>query len=385
MAERDRRTFGDVMKIIGASILNPGFGLMAAHETSPRTREKRALENDLRREALQAQRDLPGLLESRSTVVAPGAHLELLEGGRQSLPGKRVSVPTHQTPEGQQQLLGLLARIDAGAAAKAAMPQRGRANTTQNRIDALLQEAQRRGLSPSETNAFIDQNMTGVGGNPLEAALTQLMLQQRQQDLDTSREQEEREADEFKAEENTFVNNLQVSGDSLLDLARVNERLANRDGLEGFLTRPGIPLGQLRRDAASMFDEDAAADIDRFNSLTNQIAISRLDTEGFDGNTNARFSAFTSTKPSFNALGPANNGTIRDNLRGVLLADEARGFVLPSNVRKKYEREVKRLEGLVGNEETGATRSVVLPDGRIMDDVPANVTDEEAIRMAQGR
>jgi hypothetical protein len=221
----------------------------------------------------------------------------------------------------------------------------------------------------------------GGSSNPIEMALAAALLQQREGANLAAEEERERERKEGTAEENEFINNLTVSGDSLMDLARVNGRLMNREGLSGYLAKPGLPFAQRRRDVLTGWDEDAAADIDSFNSLANQIAISRLSTESFDGNTNARFSAFTSTKPTFEAVGPANYLTIMKNLEGVLLADEAKGFVLSPERRSKYKREVERLRGLTRGAGDGQqTRSVTLPDGRIVDNVPANVTDEQLIQ-----
>ncbi len=344
-----KKKMGDA--IIGAILStvatgSPMPGLMAGgmHGSG---RERRARENDLMRDKFDARDDLVGLLSRSSTVERPGMMLDSVDGSAPyQLPGKRARVPTYQTADGQQELMGILARIDPAAAAKAALPNQERANTMEQRIAALREEARRRGYTPDETNKFIDANL-GAGTDPMAA----LALEMQQQRLEAARRAEEeaqreaeREAEDREVEANEYRNNLQSSAENLMELYAVNERLGNDNSALGYLTKSGLPFEQLRRGAASVLNPEAAADVNTFDSLVNQIAIERLKTENFDGNTNARFGAFTKTKPSYEFMGPANAKTIIRQLKGILLADEANNFTLPPGERRKIQNFIDRAE-----------------------------------------
>lgn len=386
MAEQRRgQWFGDALK--GAAIAGP-FGLLLGPMVFKDARQKREQENAMLRDSIDAQHELTDLLGNQVPVTTQGQGQRinefLPEAGQQgmqpgmTLPGKRNTqmVPEVATPQGQMKVMQMLSRMSPEGAFKVAeslIP----GSTT--RATAAMKEMQQFGY-PMTQEGFQQYNKDkGGSASPIESLLLSMQLQ-REQDAAAEREREaSQEATELDREEKSFRNNLQVSGDSLMELARVNERLMGREGVSGALSRPGLPFAELRRDIASSFDESVAADIDTFNSLTNQIAISRLDTEGFDGSTNARFKAFTSTKPSFEAVGDANYMTIMNNLQGVLLADEAQGYTLPDFTRQKYEREVNRLRSLTGRQ--GDLRSVTLPNGDIVHNVPSTTTDEQLYKM----
>lgn len=386
--------FGDTLKAM--SFMGPA-GLFAGPAVRS-AREKRELENKMLRDSIAAREEFTDLLGRSADVPvgppqAPGPQ-QLWQnpaaGGalpQSPLPGPGgfESVPEYQTPEGQQKVLQLISRMGpdgAAAAAEAVMP------GTQQRATAAMKEMSMFGY-PMTQEGFQKYNEDRGGQtDPLTALLTQMQLARETSEQEERERTAAQEAQELRTEHRSFRNNLQTSGDSLMELARVNERLMGREGVRGALARPGVPFAQMRRDIASSFDETIASDIDTFNSLTNQIAISRLDTEGFDGNTNARFKAFTSTKPSFEAVGPANYMTIKNNLEGVLLADDAapEDAKLPEYIRKKYEREVARLSQLTaGGGSSQGGRSVTLPNGDIVDNVPPNVTDEQVIQFMQQR
>lgn len=394
MADGERRGLLD--NSAGAGLAASAFMGPAGLFLGPsikRARERRELENKLLRDSIAAREEFTDLLGRRVEVPrGPGGAPGQLTGLWQDpATGERLPMSPsagaagfdemayYQTPEGQQKVMQLMSRMSpdlAGKVAESILP------GTTDRATSTMKEMAAMGMPMTLENLRAYHEATGKGESPIEAALAAILLQQRQQELEGAQTEAEREQQEEETEHRNFRNNLQTSGDSLMELARVNERLMGREGLKGYLARPGVPFGQMRRDIASSFDEGIATDIDTFNSLANQIAISRLDTESFDAGTNQRFQAFTSTKPSFDAVGPANYVTIRNNLQGVLLADDAApaGAKLPKNVREKYQREVNRLRGISGGQPT-STRSVTLPDGRIVDNVPPNVTDQQVIQM----
>lgn len=399
MAEERRRGLQLGQRLAGGLVAGPLGLLMGpqAFQSMKETRERRELENKLLRDSVAAREEFTDLLGRQVEVprnpAAMGQQPQLFQNPAAPGPAPQASpiagpggfntVPEISTPQGQQRVMQLMSRMSPAGAMKVGeslLPGSGQ------RATAAIKEMQMFGYPMNQEGFQQYQADRGGSGNPIEMALAASLLAQREQQTAAATEEREREGEERNVEENEFVNNLTTSGDSLMDLARVNERLMNREGLAGYLAKPGLPMAQARRDVLSGWDENAAADIDSFNSLANQIAISRLSTESFDGNTNARFSAFTSTKPTFDAVGPANYLTIMKNLEGVLLADEAKGFVLSPERRTKYQREVGRLRGLTrGAGGSQQTRSVTLPDGRIVDNVPENVTDDQVYQMMMQR
>jgi hypothetical protein len=395
VAEQQRRglldnPIGDTLT--AAAFMGP-VGLFAGGVVK-NARERRELENKLLRDQVAARQEFTDLLGRTVDVPAgpapgPAAQPQGLwqdPAAAQPLPYSPVagpagvqSVPEYQTPQGQQKILQLISRMGpdgAMAAAEAVLPQ------TAERATAAMKEMATFGYDPT-IEGFRQYNEDRGGAvDPVTALLAEMQLTRQRQAAEAEERTSRQEEEELSTEHKSFRNNLQTSGDSLMKLYEVNNRLSSREGISGFLGRPGVPFGQARRDIATQFDESVAADIDTFKSLANQIAISRLDTEGFDGNTNARFQAFTSTKPTFDAVGAANNNTILSNMNGVLLADDA----APSDAKLSPEKRAT-FEAFVRQLEAGGigTRSVQLPDGRIVDNVPQNVSDQQVIQMMQGR
>lgn len=122
----------------GASpIGNLGLGLLAASgpSTTPRSfgqvlaqasqfaseRQRAAMQNQAMRQALEdsqsrreAMQQLPGLLAQTTVAQAPSTQQITGIGGEAvgRIPGRQGLIPTVQTPEGQQQLMGLLAQAN---------------------------------------------------------------------------------------------------------------------------------------------------------------------------------------------------------------------------------------------------------------------------------
>lgn len=393
MAEAEQRRMGLLSRLISP---------LVGRDNLEAQRTRREQENRMLRESIAAQGEFVDLLGRtvevpRGVAPSPGPQLwqdpntgQLLPSSPVAGPGGFDTVPEFQTPQGQQRMLQSLARMSPEGAMKvgeALLP------GSTKRATAAMKEMQMFGYPMTQDGFRQYQEDRGGGEDPITSMLLAMQLRSEEQEALRRKREADREAEELETEHTSFRNNLQVSGDTLMELALVNERLMGREGVANVLARPGLGFDELRRMAANLYDEDITTDIDTFNSLTNQIAISRLDTEGFDGNTNKRFEAFTSTKPSFKSVGPANYVTIRNNMRGVLLADDAAptGAKLPEYTRKKYEREVDRLTRLIGDDggaDPVISRTVTLPDGKVVtvDNVPPGISDEQIINMImQGR
>jgi len=190
---------GDVVKGVGMAALggvNPLFGLLAAGGIK-NNRMKREAENKKLRDQMTATDELTGLLNSKTTTAAPTVGpskvVEGLPGMFEpfAIPGKRGEVPTVQTPEGQQQLLGIMSKLNPGATGASLLPkQNARTNTMQQRIGALGAEADRRGLVGEEKNAFIDQYLAqGAQGDPVMAMLMSERLEEKRLANDSAAEQ----------------------------------------------------------------------------------------------------------------------------------------------------------------------------------------------------
>ena len=236
---------GDFIKGAGTAALmgaNPLLGLLAGGAIK-NNRMKREAENKMLRDRMTATDELTGLLNSKTTTAAPTVGpskvVEGLPGMFEpfAIPGKRGEVPTVQTPEGQQQLLGIMSKLNPGATGASLLPkQNARTNTMAQRIGALQQEALRRGLSPEETNAFIDANLSSGSFDPM-AMLAGQMQEERlaAQRLANEEAQKtaEREADERRRGIASQTASLRSTLRGIDDLAKNNEFLA------GTILRPG--------------------------------------------------------------------------------------------------------------------------------------------------
>lgn len=124
----------------GNPLFDVGVGLLAASAPRPggvgfgealanamqfaSQRQQQALQSQIQREALlqrqrqqQALAQLPGILTGMTTVEDAPTTIAADDpmGITATIPGRREQVPTIQTPEGQQQLIGLLSQIDPSA------------------------------------------------------------------------------------------------------------------------------------------------------------------------------------------------------------------------------------------------------------------------------
>ena len=251
--------FTDVLKggaaaaVVGA---NPLLGLLAYPELKKR-REQREMDNELARDKMTTHRDmqdarsdLSGLLGRRKSLVPANApNAPSPDGLNEVVPFQQgPEGPYYKTEQGQQELMGILARLDPAAAAQAALPpvQQERSNTLDLKIQAAIREAGRRGYDPEKTNEFVDTIVTRGGQEGMSIAEMLLMEQRRQKlelDRDAANRNEELREKAFRTGEvgiNSSLRRIKSLGDA-------NQQLST-----GFL-RPGWGV-ELRAEGLSAWE-----------------------------------------------------------------------------------------------------------------------------------
>lgn len=349
---------------------SPLLGLLAGGQINA-GRKASALENDILREQLSGIRkqqgatdQLQGLLSSQSTVQGPTRQAGLLdvEGGQPSpfnLPGRRQSVPTIQTPGGQQQALGMLGQIAPGATAQGLLanmfpPQR--ANTSQMKLDGFESAVGRRATEQEAANIF--------GAASSDTKIDELLAESRlfmlNQQLREATTQAETDAAERRIETETIDGAVFASLNQLAEMAEINTQRATG----GVLAQPGFGSEQ-KQFAAQLgslltgpFNPELSQDLgsvaqnnERFDQLANTLAITRLNFESFNAGTDSRLQAWRDTKPSSDLQGSTNNLVIADTIQGALDVAESRRLSVPD--RAKFEALIKQLRASESSNDIG--------------------------------
>lgn len=266
-----------------ATGFNPLIGLLAAPGIKS-GRERREIEMDERRERIRAARsqnnardDLRGLLTQNTTVQGAPRSVGLLdpEGGMDaiSIPSRRESVPTVNTPAGQQQLMGLLGELAPGAVAQSVLPS--------NRADsATIREMQALGYPLTQEGFQAFQDAKGGGTQEIEALLTRLELENAITERDQTRQERTRAR---QTEERGINRNLRKIG----DLAELSQNL------QGTFLETGLPFSEFRRGIAggkaglqkligmdAEKTEEMLADYDKLNKGLSDLIIETQDRFG---------------------------------------------------------------------------------------------------------
>lgn len=326
---------------------NPLLGLLAAGGIKD-SRDRRGLENDALRENLDTAKrrktatdTLQGLLADKTTIQDPSLSGGILFGQDENslftpgdaptphtIPGRRNQVPSISTDEGLAQAQGLLAEIAPGIAANSILPNQ-RSNPLATRAATLTQMLGR---------PLTEDEMLHVGGAKPETTndtlLAELAITRARAEARAAETEEERLAKERRVESLEFQGNVNTAADQLFEMADIVTRLD--DG--GSLTEPGLfaeargnvagvgssIAGFLGMDDVSQQLGQGSADTQRFNDLSSSLALTRLAAENFDASTNAKFTAFTDTKPKLGSTAAPTNSRIADGLEALLLSDKAR-------------------------------------------------------------
>lgn len=344
---------GDLLKGGGAAAAlgaNPLLGILAG-PTIRRNRERRELENRRMRDEITARDDLVGLLNRNETVRAPGKELLSIDGPSTELPGKRVSVPAHRTQGGQQELMGILARINPEAAVQAALPQQGRADPS------VIREMQALGYPLTKEGFQQYQQDKGTDNDPLAAFLAAESLRQRQNENQRAEEEARQTAEERRVSRETRNSSLNKVLRNVSDLSDANDKLtesflrpgafvdARRTGLQAFELAKRWAGGDTKEEqeilkAAGNFEKGAA---NLLQDLLPQL-------EGINANTDGRLAqiqkslANLGTEPGTNAkilsetifeildIADINNFNIQGRDQMLRLASNLRNFKPESKV-----------------------------------------------------
>ena len=402
---------------------NPLVGLLAAPGIKA-GRERRALENELLRSELKqrnrqskAREELRGLLGDLTSVQALSRELALegIEGDDPSavftIPGKRGEVPTIQTAEGQQRLLGLLADVSPNVAAQGllanVLPQTQRSEPTVIRvlrsvgIDPESQKGRDIALSSLVQRGADDATLTRINLALKELELQKTLRDLQGEDTDKTKKRDFLEADITKTLSDALT---------FLDL---------NDKLEGTFLQPGQPGTGIRRSLASLGAEVGGAfgadtsgaqenveNLDKFSKLASTFgikAITRLRDAG--AITDAKFSVLQQSIAGIGVNPGANRQITADLIDEFLTLAEIEGIDIP-NARELRRRardareqraenpnesdiaktlEENRVQARGERTEDTKTRDVTLPDGTVVTNVPPNVTRAQLIEMAKSR
>lgn len=325
---------------------NPLVGLLAAGGIQ-RSRDSRALENDISREQLQAMRrtndlneELGGLFDSRTQTSlgapqVPGLQqqpLSLLEGLE-----RRPSVPTVQTPEGQMKLQSLLTQLSPAAAAQAQFSNQTRNPTALEQKFAAFNQLFPGGKVPENPTPgqLAQMSMLGIDNNNLDETLARFELEKSIWEMQQARTETERKEQEVGIQKAEIKDATMRSFNELSEMARLNDIIANSPLLGNPAVMEAVGSGNVAAivELAGRFGidtreaEQVAKAMVRFDQLATQLAITRLSGPAAElAGTDAKFRTYRETKPS-TALGPTANAlTIADTIEDSLSFAENRGY-----------------------------------------------------------
>lgn len=301
--------------LVGPQIIKQGRSLAKAGN------EERRYQLELRQRKDRARERLPGLLGGQQGQIAQS----LLDiGGPGIAPG-------------------LL---------QATMPQQ-RTNTTTQKLDAFRQEGIDRGLTGQPLLDFIDAGMKGRDDilERIFAGQEQTLNEQR---IEAGNQEQEDRAAEKLGRRNAASSALST----LLEVSDINAELESLGreggGIQQAFTEPGsiIPPGLQRMGtgAAAAFGNENADRLrglqDRFDLVSPQLAFDRMGT-GLSVTNQTMFRNLTSTKPSRQTVGSANDAVTKDHLRALLLlpdmSQEDKQLAM-EGIQKIDERERQRGE-----------------------------------------
>lgn len=327
-----------------------GQGLaMGAQMASERERE--ALRNEaLRQEMRSRQRRekalerLPGLLGERTMAQGPGTQVRSDDplGVNVDVPGRRGMIPTTNTPEGQQELMGLLGQIapEQVTASLLSPQQQQRAEPAPVRIARVLADPN----ESQEVKQSIREQLESRGmDEQLANMLKTLQIQQLQGELQSA----EKEGERNEVEARISVLN---ADEALKEAVQINDRLRGTAG------ETGLGFNELRRMALGPLsllvgafggDEQrarqVAADVQRFEQLTTREGLQAL----FSGQVNAgtltdsKMTNYLRTKPGLNRLPETNAEILADMLQDNLDRATTLGIELPD--RRATEQLIETL------------------------------------------
>lgn len=324
--------------LLGNPMLNIGTGLLAASGPSMQPkgfgqvlgegmqfasqRQAQQMQLQAMREEMQAKRERQEAMQQLQGLIAPNEQ----------------GVMPMQTPEGQQQMLGLLGQVAPEAMAQGLMAQVF-AQPDQPRLPASMQEfsALYPGVdvgTPEGREMYLAHQMNkDPTGAVMKEAQLELLMQQLQDARESRLARQESAAEERAATRREVVYDLR----KLEEMAELNDRL------RGTLVESGRSFSDLRRVAVDgwqgikeMFGGDATQqqqmkdDYDRFSKLTTDFVIGSLDRLAGTGTlTDAKFGALMDASASIGASPGANDLVIADLIEGLLDAAELEGFDVP--------------------------------------------------------
>lgn len=210
-------------------------------------REQGRLQTQAYRDKLQQDKDrreamsqLQGLLGSTTEFLTPANNNMLSPTGEPV--GRNVSqVPVAQTPEGRQQMLGLLGQVAPEAMAQGLLGQMFPTNTGP-RLSTQLQDLQH--LYPNASLEELQQMYQNMQGDDIDDLLKRLQVEEIISDRDS-------EAEDEAEQENLASTSFDAFGDVVSTIAESNAALA------GTFLEPGRvgTQGGVRQTIASLTDE----------------------------------------------------------------------------------------------------------------------------------
>lgn len=187
----------------------------------------------------------------------------------------------------------------------------------------------------------------------IEALMAEVQLMSLRQRMQQAEDEDQRTRLENEIEDKTIAGATLQSLTQLDELAELNEVLQSED--MSILLQPGI-ASQFRQGGAGAAILAANAlgfggsvedlqrqmnALERFNTISNSLAILGVEGGRFSGNTDARFRAFRDTKPTPERGVATNALTIADTIEASLALADARRITVPN--RARYDTLIRNL------------------------------------------
>lgn len=313
------------------------------------TRSK--MQQDAIKRQQNATAGLRSLLGRNDIVTGQGEIVEGIDGQPiGNIPGKKGLMPAISTPQGQQEMLGLLGDLSPQTLAQGLLTQ---VFPSPREKTSLIRNLEAAGIDPAseEGQAIIRSNLNSSGNDALtqQVKLQSLMLEMQDKQADLLQQEKDRK----EADNDKLKGRMEVKDNYLNTLSSGKKILDALDVLEDGMLEPGQSLMELRPQAIrakitaqKALGKDASKEerqLTAYNTmtkLTNDFAIKLFDT--LETQTNATFGVLRDSIANMGVDPTTNRRIIQQSLLEAKQVIDREGIKIPKAAEEMLEKILKR-------------------------------------------